>query len=328
MIIQNYRDIKHRSKQALDYTPWDIKKLVLIFGLVSVCASPLLLGLDALLALGTNSASGLGGLAVYSMLDTISYVVSMGFSIFSIFWGPAILYCALMILREQNPWPKGLFQGFRKWLPLVKYMILLVAFLLAVVMVLSPVVAIFAMPFLGDYMAILENAPQDAQAQVDYINSIPMEQLTASLMPIIIIMTVLLLAVAIPLSYRVRLTPLLLLDEAQIGTREAIRCSFRLTIGSCKQLFFMDLSFWWYYLLLVAAGALPYLSQLPIFGTWNATLVTLALSVVSAAATLGVYMLGLMKVKTADAVAYDHLRTQVLFDLPQLPEGSVYGTNL
>ena len=328
MVIQNYRDIKHRAGQALDYTPWDIKKLVLVFSLALLCASPILIGVDALLALGMNSAGGLGGLAVYSLLATVSSTLSLAFTVFSLFWGPAISYCALMVLRQQDPWPRGLFRGFKKWLSVLKYNLLIVAFLIALVIAISPFAAMLSLPLMEDYVQIIENAPQDEAAMMTYLESIPMEQLTMSLIPMVLIVAGLILVVTVPLSYRIRIALLLQLDEEQIGTREAIRFSFRATKGSCKQLFFMDLSFWWYYILLALSTAVPFLSLLPVFSGWNSTLVSLLFSVLSALATLGVYMLGLMKVSMADAVAYDHLRTQVLTDLPQLTEGTEYGTNL
>lgn len=321
MVIQNYRDIKARAAKTLSYTPWDVKKLVLVFGLVALCISPLLLGVDALLSLGMENAQGLSGLGVYSMLDTVSSVLNLAWNVFSIFWMPGILYCSLMLLREQDPWPAGLLRGFKKWVSLVKYSILVALFLFALVMVVSPIVSIVSLPFMGEYVEIIENAPQDEAALAAYLEAIPMEQLAVSLMPMVLIMCAVILAVVIPLFYRIRFAILLLLDEEQIGTREAIRFSFRLTKGSCKQLFFMDLSFWWYYLLIAIVNVLPMAASLPLFNGWNEIVAGLVCSTVVAVLGVGVYMLGLMKVNTANAVAYDHLRTVVLTDLPQLTEG-------
>lgn len=324
MVIQNYRYIKSRAAKTLSYTPWDVKKIVLIFSLVSICVSPLLLGVDALLSLGMENAQGLSGLGIYSMLATISSVLSMAWSIFSIFWAPGILYCGLMLLREQDPWPKGLFRGFKKWISFVKYTILLVIFLFALVMVISPVVSIVSLPFMGQFQELIAAMPETETDMMAYLETIPIEQLARAVLPMLLLMWGAILAVVIPLFYRARLVYLILLDEEQIGVREAIRFSFKLTKGSCIQLFRLDLSFWWYYLLIALVNILPMATELPLFSSWNETAATLTCSAVAAVLGVGVYMLGLMKVKTADAVAYDHLRTVVLTDAPQLTKGEIH----
>lgn len=318
MVIQNYKDIRSRAKKTLDYTPWDVKKLVLVFALVSWGVSFLLLGIDALLALGTEKAQGLSGLGVLSLLETASSVLSLVFEIFNLFWVPGILYCGLMLLREQDPWPKGLLRGFKKWKSFVKLTILVYILIFALTMVLAPVISILSLPFMGGFEEILANMPENEADMVAYMEALPADQLMRATMPMLIMAVVAVLAITIPLFYRARLVFLLLLDEEQLGVREAIRFSFKLTKGSCIQLFRLDLSFWWYYLLLALVNILPLGAEL--IG-WSGTAATLGCSAVSAILGIGVYMLGLMKVNTANAVAYDHLRTMVLTDAPQLPEG-------
>ena len=318
MVIQNYKDIRSRAKKTLDYTPWDVKKLVLVFALVSWGVSFLLLGIDALLALGTEKAQGLSGLGVLSLLETASSALSLVFEIFNLFWLPGILYCGLMLLREQDPWPKGLLRGFKKWKSFVKLTILVYILIFALTMVLAPVISILSLPFMGGFEEILANMPENEADMVAYMEALPADQLIRATMPMLIMAVVAVLAITIPLFYRARLVFLLLLDEEQLGVREAIRFSFKLTKGSCIQLFRLDLSFWWYYLLLALVNILPLGAEL--IG-WSGTAATLGCSAVAAILGIGVYMLGLMKVNTANAVAYDHLRTMVLTDAPQLPEG-------
>lgn len=318
MVIQNYKDIRSRAKKTLDYTPWDVKKLALVFALVSWGISFLLLGIDALLALGTEKAQGLSGLGVLSLLETASSALSLVFEIFNLFWVPGILYCGLMLLREQDPWPKGLLRGFKKWKSFVKLTILIYILIFALTMVLAPVISILSLPFMGGFEEILANMPENEAEMVAYVEALPADQLMRATMPMLIMAVVAVLAITIPLFYRARLVILLLLDEEQLGVREAIRFSFKLTKGSCIQLFRLDLSFWWYYLLLALVNILPLGAEL--IG-WSGTAATLGCSAVSAILGIGVYMLGLMKVNTANAVAYDHLRTMVLTDAPQLPEG-------
>lgn len=321
MVIQNYRDIKARAKKTLSYTPWDVKKIVLVYSLVALCVSPLLTGINGLLLSAAENAQGLSGLGVTSMLETVSSVLNTAWMIFSMFWVPGILYCALQLLREQDPWPKGLLRGFTKWVSILKYNILVVLFIFALAMFISPVVSIVSLPFMGQFQEMLSAVPATEADMVAYLETLPTQQLFYAVMPMMILMFGAMFAVLIPLSYRVRLVNLLLLDEERLGVREAIRYSFRLTKGSCLQLLRLDLSFWWYYLLIFIVAVLPMASVLPLFNSRSATAATLICDAAAAILGVGVHMLGLIKVNTANAVAYDHLRTVVLTDAPQLTEG-------
>lgn len=321
MVIQNYRDIKARANKTLSYTPWDVKKLALVFGLVSLGVGPLLIGVDVLLLKAMENAQGLSGLGLSSMLETVSSLLSYAWNIFILLWSPGILYCGLMLLREQDPWPKGLFRGFKKWAGIIKYTILLIAFGVVLVMVIAPIVAALSVSFMGEFVEFISKMPETEAEMLAYMESVSDVQLIRMMLPMLIMMCVVMLAVIIPLSYRVRLVQLIIMDEEKIGTREAIRFSFKLTKGSCWQLFRLDLSFWWYYLLMGVMSVIPMAADLPVFADYNYATVTLILNVVSAIFGVGVYMLGLMKVSTAEAVAYDHLRTVIVTDAPQLPEG-------
>jgi len=321
MVIQNYRDIKARAAKTLSYTPWDVKKIVLVYSLVALCVSPLLTGINALLLSSAENAQGLSGLGVYSMLETVSSVLNTAWLIFAIFWAPGILYCALQLLREQDPWPKGLLRGFKKWAGFLKYNILITLFVFALGIFIAPVVSIVSLPFMGQFQEIILAIPETEADMIAYLETIPTGELALAVMPMMLLMFGAMFAILIPLSYRVRMVNLLLLDEERLGVREAIRYSFKLTKGSCMQLFRLDLSFWWYYLLIGIVSVLPMASALPLFDSWNVTAATITCDAVAAILGVGVHLLGLMKVNTAEAVAYDHLRTVVLTDAPRLNEG-------
>lgn len=322
MVIENYREIKSRAKKTLSYTPWDVKKLTFVFGLVALGMGVIQVSIGALLNLCMDQSGGLGGLEMYSIFSGISTVLSMAFTVFGILWTPGILYCGLMLLRGENPWPRGLLQGVWKWKKMVIYTALLILAAFALSMAISPVITIIALPFLAKNPEFHVEMPETDAEMAEYISALSAEALPT---PLVVISWVLILSVLVPILYRTRLVMPLLLDEEHIGVIEAVRCSFRLTKGSCKQLVLMDLSFWWYYLLQAAVGLLPLAAYLPVFKNWNVALVDITCSAGSMVLGLGVYMLGLMKVKTAEAAAYDHLRCERMDDLPQLPEGDVYG---
>lgn len=322
MVIQNYRDIRARAAKTLSYTPWDVKKTAFVFGGVPLAISLVLTCIDILLS-SLHTGGGIAAVETYGILSTVSTFLWTAANIFQLLWSPAILYCGLMLLREQNPYPSGLFRGFKKWKPLVRLIVLLFLLFFAVAMVLSMVVATVTAPFMTGLMEMAEQMPETEAEMIEYMATMPAEQLTKAMLPFMIIYLIAIFAVTVPFMYRARIAFLLVLDEEQIGARQALRYSFRQTKGSCWQLFRLDLSFWWYYLLAFGCSSISYLQALPIFDSWNEYVLILVFTAVQGLATLGVYMLGIMKINTANAVAYDHLRTAELSDLPQLPEGTL-----
>ena len=153
-----------------------------------------------------------------------------------------------------------------------------------------------------------------------YLESMDPMVVLQMIAPTMIVYVILMIGIMIPIYYRLRLTQLLILDDDQIGARMAMHHSIVLTKGSCLQLFLMDLSFWWYHLLIGIAGLIPMASLLPVFAGLDPVFVNLLLTTISCIATLGIYMLGLMKVQTCNAIAYDQLRTAPKTEAPQLPE--------
>lgn len=322
MVIQNYRDIRARAAKTLSYTPWNVKKQVLIFGLVPLGLSLLLTCLDLLLN-SLQSGSGIAGLQVYRVLSTASSSLWLAANIFNLFWSPGILYSALMILREQDPYPKGLLRGFRRWAPLLRYTVLLSLAAIALSIALVWFSSIITTPFVISVLESMPTTPTTESEIYAFLDAMPPEQMIRFMLPMLIVLFVLTLAILIPISYRLRLAELLILDEEQIGARQAIAFSLQLTKGSCWQLFRLDLSFWWYHLLTALCSAIPFLDILPIFSSWDPQVTILVLTAAHCVATMGVYMLGLMRITAANAVAYDHLRTPDATDAPQLTEGTL-----
>lgn len=325
MVIQNYRDIKARAYKTLSYTPWDIKKTVLIYGAVALGAVLVQTVISLLLSSAATDTGGLTGMATYRLFATASSFLSIAVSIGLIFWNLSMPYCCLMVLREQDPWPKGLLRGFRRWAPLVRYYILIIICVFAIAWAVAYVASMLAAPFMSDLTQLVTQMPEDADIYT-YLESIPTDRLLNAMVPMLAIFAVLMLAVLIPLAYRAQLAPLLILDDPHMGARMALKFSFMLTKGSCIQLFRLDLSFWWYHILTALCTAIPYAAELSVFKSWGVG-ADLLFSVVYCGTLLGVYMLGLAKVQTAAAAAYDHLRTAPpqVQNCQQLPTGGSDG---
>lgn len=319
MVIQNYRDIRSRASSVLDFTPWDIKKTAFVFAAVPTAITIILSAIDLLLG-SLSTAGGLAGLQDYRLLSTVSSTLWMAAQIFSLLWTPGILYCGLMVLRQQDPYPQGLLRGFRKWPALLRYFVLIFLYVIVISFALLMAVSFIATPFMMSALSSLGELPQTQSEMLEYMETVPAAQMDKIMLPVVTVFSVLLFGILLVLSYRVMPGQWLILDEERIGARQALRFSFQLTKGSCWQLFRLDLSFWWYYLLLALALCIPQLEFLPIFRSWNYNVTYFVLNVAQSVAVFGVYILGIMKLNVAKAVAYDHLRTAIQTDAPQLPE--------
>ena len=313
MVIQNYRDIRARAAKTLSYTPWDVKKQVLIFGLVPLGLSLLLTCLDLLLN-SLQSGSGIAGLQVYRVLSTASSSLWLAANIFNLFWSPGILYSALMILREQDPYPKGLLRGFRRWAPLLRYTVLLSLAAIALSIALVWFSSIITTPFV---ISVLESMPTTPTTEAEiyaFIDAMPPEQMIRFMLPMLIVLFVLTLAILIPISYRLRLAEYRLMDEPKCGALMALLQSNRMMKGNCVAFFKLDLQFWWYYLAMLLATTVAYgdmiLAMLGVSLPGPEMLWYFGFYVAYLGVLLAIYVLLRSRVEVTYALAYDAVKPE------------------
>ena len=132
-----------------------------------------------------------------------------------------------------------------------------------------------------------------------------------ALMPMYIILAVLVLIAWLPISYRLKVANLIILDDPTAGAIKALIRSFRLTKISWKWYVRLDLSFWWYYVLLGLGTGLGFLDILlasvgrPLpMGATAASLLSYGLYLVT---QLAIYYFLRPKVQVSTAILYDSL---------------------
>lgn len=309
MVIRNFRDIREQTRSTLNFTPWDIKKTVFVYSAITLGLGLLINILSILLESQQFGNTGLSGMATYRLFATAVSFLSMAYSVCSLFWQQGIRYSFLMVLRNEDPYPQGLFRGFKCWGMLLRFTLFFCAAFFAICWIAALTASMLVSPFISAMITVFEDAPvDDAFAFAEYIMALPNAQKLPILIPLLSAYGLILLVVSIFLLYRLRPIMLLLLDEPRMSILRAILLSFKMTKGSGFQLFRLDLSFWWYYLALVLSSATGYLVLLPACqGMWAQVLIEAARALL----TLLVYMLGLAKINTANAVAYDIMSTPV-----------------
>lgn len=203
-----------------------------------------------------DTTGGLAGIGTRSILVFIQTI--------TMFLGMAVLpflelgHCAaaLRTARGQRAENGDLLAGLRRIFPLVRLMLLrgLLAFLLLIAA--SNAAAMLYMFLPGSQQALtgLETAVGDMTAEMDTEFAMAALQ---QLWPMYAIAAAVFVALLIPITYRLRLADLAVLDGEDRALKAMLE-SYRTMRGSCLQLFFLDVHLWGYYLLTALAAVLAY----------------------------------------------------------------------
>lgn len=306
MTIRDRREMKQTAAQALDRATCNPKRLVLIHAGVTVAIFLLTILVTRSLEAWMDENAGLSGLGIRGMLGTAGEVLSLAASLFSPFWAIGFLATMLHIIRNKYVSPRSLLLGFRNFGPVLRLTLLQAFLAMMVVMVTVPVASIlFAL--LPQGAAMVEAVNNAAATDAAQLMAIPAVQEAAWV--ILALFLVVFLALYIPLAYRLRMSRYVLMDVPGMGAIAATVHSFRMTKGSCFQLFRLDLSFWWYYLALALVSTaleLPLLlsalgTTLPLSGN----MLLLISAAVYSLGYLAVYYLAAGQVQATYAVAYE-----------------------
>lgn len=264
MILRDRRALKERAANVLSGT--NFSKTVLIHAAILTAASVVMgliqLGLDS----WTENTGGLSGMGTRSVLATVSLILSLVFSLATVFWQEGLTATAIRAARGQYTQTWMLKEGFVRFKRILLYLFMLFGLFMGLM-----IACCYAAAFLTMFM------PADPQLQTA-LEKISMEQLMADpygvmlqlpqkplmkvLLPVLIVALSGYAVIAVLLLYRLRFARYALMDDENTGPVDAFRASGRLTRGEKRNLLRLDLSFWWYYLLQVAVSVVAYLDLL------------------------------------------------------------------
>ena len=317
MTLQNRHEIKDAAKDALAAASYDPKKIILIHTGVSLALMLTLVVLDFLLENQISETGGLSGLGLRSVLSTLQSLLQTFQLIVLPFWEIGYFYATMKLARREPVSPASLLEGFRRFGPILRIMLLkgLIYFGICIVCVyvgtqiylltpLSRPLAEALTPLMaqgGDLENLLLTDPTLITAVQD------------ALTPIMLIFGALFCAAALPISYRLRMVNYAVLDAPRKGALAAMRRSFQLMRRNCISLFRLDLSFWWYYLLQLLLSFLCYgdvlLGLAGIMLPWSGTASFFLFYILFLVCQLALYYLARNQVEVAYATAYDILRS-------------------
>ncbi len=318
-IIDNHA-LRQEAKNKLEAAP-NQGKLVLLFVCVSAGLS-LAAGLvSVLLESQIADTGGLGGLQMRSILSTAQAMLNISILVFVPFWNLGYTFVALKLGRGELAVEKDLLNGFLRFGPGLRLMLLrlVVSFAVAFAAIqVANIVFTFTPWAIPLYEQLEANQSLLTSGVVDEAT---VEALTPMMTPLLVIAGVLYVIAWIPVSYRLRLAEYRLMDEPKCGALMALLQSNRMMKGNCVAFFKLDLQFWWYYLASALVALLCYGDVLlPLVGIplpFSAEVGFILFYVVSQASQILLYWRCRNQVECTYVCAYDAL--QETKDLPPQP---------
>ncbi len=290
-----------RTDRSLENAP-NHRRLVLISAGVTALAGLLASALNLLLEQGIGTTGGLGGLGLRSALTTVQSLISILMTVLLPFWAFGYTAVTLKLADGHPVADQDLLHGFRIFRPVLRLILLqeLLYMLLALVCMHVGNTLLSFTPLASDVYDLM----LPVLLEGGDIASLDPDALSQAMIPMFIGCLVLFAAVAIPVSYRMRMAQFILLDQPQAGARRAIAESFYITKGNVLALVRLDLHFWWFYLLEAVLAVICYGDVLlPLVGIEiNGTVAFFLFYVISLALQLALYW----QVKNRVSVTYAH----------------------
>lgn len=316
MAISDRQLLKQRARDALESASYDPQRIVLIHTGAASIVTLLTAAVSFLIQDGISGTGGLSGIGLRTMLSTASSVLQNITNLVLPFWAFGYLIFILKILRRQQVGPVTLLEGFRHMFPILRLLLIRGFIYIAIgFLCLYPSAIVFSLtPMAQPLEALLEpmlGLTTEAEIAM-YMDDATVAAMTDALVPMLVIYVGLFLAIAIPVSYRLRFADYILLDHPGAGAIFALRTSAVLLRRNCLDLFKLDLSFWWYYLIDTALIALCYADVLlPMLGItlpFSSTTGFFLFYVLYFIGQLVFYAFARNRVEATYAAAYEQLR--------------------
>lgn len=328
MGIGDGRAIRQKAAEKLAQAQENPRKIVLVHTGAALLLSTLLTVVNFILTRQIDTTGGLAGLGNRAILETARTMLQYASVILLPFWELGFVFAAIRFAREQEVKPATLLEGFRRFFPALRLMLLRLVLYIGIVLACANFSAtIFALTPLSESMTemlmpVLEAGDvQDMQALMAQIDA---EQLLRLMWPVWVIFGVLCVALAVPLLYRFRMAEFILMDEPKTGAFAAMGRSNRIMRRNCWKLFRLDLNFWWFYGLRILLTALCYgdllVEYLGISLPFGEDTRFFLFYIVYALCQLALDVYAWARVQTTYAVAYDALLDCACIKRKPVPE--------
>ena len=262
MNIRQPKTVRSVARELLSRAG-QLRRILLIYCglLLASClvTTGLNVGLDSMM----SRSGGLGNLGTRSMLSTLQALLPLANTLVMLVLDLGLLAAMLRISRGQFTSPQTLRTGLARFFPMLRLILLQIPIYLAlgVLATYAAMMLFFVTPLSNAAMELLTpivTAGASSQQVMDMLltDEAFLAGFLQAIIPMYIIVLVLLLGLMIPVSYRLGMAKLVILDDPRAGAFRAVSESLKMTRRNCMAFFKLDLSFWWYYLLTLLVSAL------------------------------------------------------------------------
>lgn len=236
------------------------RKLVFLHTAVAVGGAFVLSVLDLILMRQVDQTGGLSGMQARAVLESVRVILQYAITFLLPFWELGFTYTVLRLARGQQADPGSFLEGFRRFGPAFRLMLLRAVLYITIAMAcLNVSIMVFTLtPLSGELNRLLDSLMARTQDVQVLMEQLPVAQMQKAILPGIVLFAVIYGAVMVPLLYRLRLAELAVMDKPGTGAFAAVKCSNQAMRGNAWSLFRVDLRFWWFYLLQILVAALCY----------------------------------------------------------------------
>lgn len=265
MNIRQPKTVKFAARERLSRAG-QLRQILLIYCGILLASCLVVTGLNLILNNRMSHSGGLGNLGTRSMLSTIQTLLPVAQNVVLLALDLGLLAAMLRISRGQFTSPQTLRTGIARFFPLLRLTLLQIPIylVLAFAAAYAAVIVWLLTPLANSAMEVmlpLVSGGADPQQAVNALladEAIMMDFMQA-LIPMYILALAAMAAVMIPVSYRIGMAKLVILDDPRAGAFRALSESFKMTRRNCMAFFKLDLSFWWYYVLTLLVSVLSIL---------------------------------------------------------------------
>ena len=310
MTIRNISGLKQDAREALRSCPSQ-QRIVLIHTAVLVGLSLLLTAADFVLSEMISGTGGLGNMGTRTILSTLQSMLPILQMLVLLGWNAGYTMAVMKIIRREPADHTTLYGGFSLFWALLRSMLLEGMIYFALVMLsfhLSTMIYMFT-PWAMDLAAVMEPVlPSMLSSTTPVLDEALLVPALKAMAPLLLIFGGLYFLLALPVSYRLRMSLFCLVDAPRAGAMNALRTSRRIMRRNCFALFRLDLSYWWYHGLLALASLVQMIPMLdlPLPISWDALYYLCYGAYLAIVFVL--YLLARNRVETTYAAAYETLR--------------------
>lgn len=238
----------------------DQKKIAFIHTLIGVGFMALLTVADYILMLQVNKTSGLAGMGSRAILETVRTILQYVGMLLLPFWELGFAFAALRMARGHQATTYDLKEGFRRFWPSLRMMLLRLVLCLAAGLAAAQasLITFLYTPLSNKLTELVAPFSQQGADVQTIFEQVPFAEIQSAVMPVLIMFGVLFIGILIPVLYRLRFAEFAIMDKPGTGAFAALLSSNRRMKKNCFKLFRVDLQFWWYYALEVLVAVLCY----------------------------------------------------------------------